>query len=256
MINTFYKSAILLILSSCLIATGATTLHAQEKQAAHKTMKVFGSPFDPVIPPVHRAYVSSGFEANILSSAMLERPGKSSRLTTPRYTLFFNGGLNLNYNFSNAAGFFVGLSIKNIGFIEKYDNPDSTVKRRVYALGIPLGLKFGNMMKGNYVILGGGVDFPFNYKEKGFVKRSDKDKFNEWFSDRTPAVMPYIFAGFRLTPGISLKFQYYPGNFLNPDYTTTENGITVKPYDGYKVNLMFVSFAVNIPYFPHTDYRK
>lgn len=256
MTNTCYKSTFYLILSCCLLTAGS--LHAQEQETSHrhKEIKVFGSPLDPVIPPVHRAYVSSGFEGNILSTAMLERPGKSAKLTTPRYTIFFNGGMNLNYNFSNAAGFFVGLSIKNIGFIEKYDNPDSTVKRRVYALGIPIGLKFGNMMKGNYVMLGGGVDFPFNYKEKGFVKRSDKDKFNEWFSDRTPAVMPYVFVGFRLNPGVSLKFQYYPGNFLNPDYTTTENGMTIKPYDGYKVNLMFVSFAVNIPYFPHTDYRK
>lgn len=214
---------------------------------------VFGSPMDPVIPPVHRAYVSTGFEANILSTAMLEKPGVSSKMTTPRYTIFFNGGLNLNYNFSNGAGFFVGATLKNIGFIEKYNNPDSTVKRRVYALGIPVGLKFGNMMKGNFVMIGGGVDFPLNYKEKGFVKRNDKTKFNEWFSQRTPAVMPYAFVGFRVSPGVSLKLQYYPGNFLNPDFSETVNGVTVKPYAGYKVNLMYASFAINIPYFPHTD---
>lgn len=237
--------------------TGISTTihcHAQENdKEKKKSIKVFGSPYDPVIPPVHRAYVSTGFDAYILSTAMLEKPGVSSQLTTPRFTGFFNAGFNLNYNFSNSVGFFTGLGIKNIGFIEKYNNPDSTVKRRVYALGIPLALKFGNMMKGNYFMIGGGVDFPFNYKEKGFVKRSDKTKFNEWFSQRTPPVMPYVFAGFRIRPGIALKLQYYPGNFLNPDYETTENGITVKPYDGYKVNLMYASLAINIPYFPHTD---
>jgi len=252
-ITGFATTALLL---GGLLIFSTTTVNAQEKpHKSKKQIRVLGMAHDPVIPPVKRAYLSTGFESSILSTAMVERPGKSAALTTPRYTLFFNGGTNLHFNFSKSAGFFVGLGLKNIGFIDKYDVLDSTVIRRVYALGIPVGLKFGNMKKGNYVMLGGGVDFPINYKEKGFVKRNDKTKFNEWFSQRTPAVMPYVYAGFRLNPGVSLKFQYNPTNFLNPDFSTAVSGVVIKPYAGYKVNLMFVSLALNIPYRPHTDDR-
>jgi hypothetical protein len=250
-INTFASAALLL---SGLLVLGSSTVNAQEKtQKSKKHVRVMGMTHNPVNPPLKRAYFSSGFESSILSTAMVERPGKSAALTTPRYTLFFNLGTNMHFNFSKSAGFFVGLGLKNIGFIDKYDVLDSTVISRVYALGIPVGLKFGNMKKGNFLMIGGGVDFPINYKEKGFVKRNDKTKFNEWFSQRTPAVMPYLFAGFRLNPGASVKFQYYPSNFLNPDFSTSVNGAIVKPYAGYNVNLMYVSVAFNIPYRPQTD---
>ncbi len=250
-----------LLLTTALIAFN-TRVHAQDNDQSkphrtHKTkVRVLGMAHDPVIPPVKRAFLSTGFESSILSTAMVESPWKPAALTTPRFTFFFNFGTNLHYNFSKSAGFFVGLGLKNIGFIEKFDISDSTVIRRVYALGIPLGLKFGNMTKGSYAIIGGGVDFPLNYKEKGFVKRNDKTKFNEWFSQRTPAVMPYVFVGCRLNPGVSLKLQYYPTNFMNPDFETVAGGVTAKPYAGYKVNLMYISLAVNIPYRPHTDDKK
>ncbi len=142
-----------------------------------------------------RAYLSTGMDGYILSTSILQKNGGDAKLTTPRFTGFFHIGLNINFDFSNHSGFYTGINIKNIGFIEKYNNPDSTVKRRVYTFGIPLGLKFGNLKEGNYFLVGGGVDFPFNFKEKGFIKRSNKVKFNEWFSDRTPTVMPYVFIG-------------------------------------------------------------
>jgi hypothetical protein len=43
--------------------------------------------------------------------------------------------------------------------------------------------------------------------------------------------MPYAFAGIAINKGFTFKAQYYPNNFLNPDFTT--NGI--KPYAGYDV---------------------
>src|SRR5690606_26603856 len=85
------------------------------------------------------------------------------------------------------------------------------------------------------------------YREKGFVRRGDKSKFNEWFSTRTPAVLPYVFVGARVKPGLSLKLQYYPGNFLNPDFTDDAG---VQPYDGYKVNLIMATMGIEIPYRP------
>lgn len=200
--------------------------------------------------PTKKAYFSTGMDGYILSTTLKQRSGESVNLSTPRFSAFLHLGVNVNYDFSKKFGIYTGLSVKNIGFIEKFSNPDSTVKHRVYTFGIPLGVKIGNVKYGSYLIVGGGIDFPFNYKEKGFIKRSDKTKFNEWFSSRTPAAMPYVFIGAHLRPLMAIKLQYYPSNFMNPDYTTTVAGTTVKPYAGYDVNLIMLTFGFDITYRP------
>jgi len=191
------------------------------------------------------AYLSTNMDGHILSSSFLSKNGGDAQMTTPRYTAFFHFGLNLNFDLGQHVGVFTGMNIKNIGFIEKI--ADSTIKRRTYTIGIPLGFKIGNLRHDNYVIIGGGVDFPFNYREKGFVRRGDKSKFNEWFSTRTPAALPYVFVGARVKPGLSLKLQYYPGNFLNPDFTDDAGR---QPYHGYEVNLIMATMGIDIPYRP------
>lgn len=198
-------------------------------------------------PDIGKVYLTSGMDGNILSTAFMSMNGGDTKLTTPRFTTFFHIGTNFHYNFSTSFGIFTGVGIKNIGFIEKFDSPDSTVKRRVYTIGIPVGIKIGNMTEGSYFMLGGGIDMPFNFKEKGFIKRNDKVKFNEWFSSRTPAIMPYVFLGTRLRPGFIFKLQYYPGNFLNPDFKAADGST---PYAGYDVQLTTLSFGFNIPYRP------
>ncbi|MGN6478106.1 MAG: hypothetical protein ACTHKV_12850 [Flavipsychrobacter sp.] len=203
-------------------------------------------------PKPHKFYWSNALDAAIFSTSTYSYPGKSSQLSTLRFSYFFNFGFNFNYDFSNHVGLYTGVGIKNIGYIEQIKAVDSTIKRRVYTIGVPLGIKIGNIKRRNYVMLGGGVDIPFNYKEKGFVKRGNKEKFNEWFSDRTTLLMPYVFVGGSFAPGISLKLQYYPGNFMNTDYQ--ENMVVggvptmVKPYAGYNVNLVLLSLGMDIHY--------
>lgn len=213
----------------------------------------FGQEATAEVKKEKKFYWSTGMDGYILSTSMMQKTGADNKLTTPRFTGFFHIGVHLNHDFSNSSGIYAGLNIKNIGFIEKYTNPDSTVKRRVYTLGIPVGLKFGNLGKGNYLLVGGGVDFPFNYKEKGFIKRSDKTKFNEWFSDRTARVMPYVFIGAHFRPLFSFKLQYYPVNFLNQDYTETA-GITpvaIQPYKDYKkTQLIMATFGFDMNFRP------
>src|SRR5690606_16411381 len=116
---------------------------------------------------------------------------------------------------------------------------------RVYALGVPLAIKLGNLKERKFIFAGGGADLALNYKEKGFVNRGDKTKFHEWFSDRTPALMPYLFVGASVDPGLTLKVQYYPGNFLNPEFTPRSG---LQPYAGYHVHLFFVSLGVDLHY--------
>lgn len=201
---------------------------------------------------VNKAYWSNGIDGYILSSAINGNGATDPNIGTPRFTAFFHIGTNLNYDFNKNVGIFTGFSIKNIGFIEKFNNPDSTVKRRVYTFGIPLGFKFGNLKHGSYLIAGGGVDFPFNYKEKGFIDRGDKDKFNEWFSTRTPSVMPYFFIGAHLRPVMAIKLQYYPANFMNPNFSETIGGTKVYPYKDYNVQLLMLTFGFDINYRPRS----
>ncbi len=197
--------------------------------------------------PVQKLYLSSGIDGYVLSTASLTKHDVS-KMTIPRFTAFFHVGVNANYDFNKNFGLFTGVNIKNIGFIEK--TGDVTTKRRVYTAGIPLALKLGNVRHGHYFMLGGGVDFPFNFKEKTYVKRSDKEKFNEWFSDRTPAVMPYVFVGAHVHPGLAVKLQYYPTNFLNADYSEAIEGGFYKPYADYDVKLMMLTLSFDISYYP------
>jgi len=177
------------------------------------------------------------------SSALFSKPGKDESLSTLRVSNVFNVALTLNHDFSNVVGIYTGIGIRNIGFTEKYKAADSTVKRRVYCLEVPAGIKIGSMYRRRYIVLGGGADFAFNYKEKGYVRRGNKDKFNEWLSDRTEIIMPFVFAGVSFNPGLVFRVQYYPQNFLKPGFTD-DNG--VKPYAGYNTNLLMLNIGIDI----------
>ncbi len=114
-----------------------------------------------------------------------------------------------------------GLNIKNLGFIIKGDT--TTNKYRVYTLGVPVGLKIGKL-KGNHLIVGGGVDFPFNYKVKRWDRnRQNKTKSNEWFSNKVNPVLPYATVGARFKNSITAKVLYYPTNFWNDNHAIYKN---------------------------------
>jgi hypothetical protein len=154
-----------------------------------------------------------------------------------RFTYFVNLGVTFNFNLSPHLGIYTGVDVKNIGYIEQ-DN-GTTTKRRSYNVGAPLGIKIGNMHdNGTYFMFGGGIDFPFNFQEKMFQTRDNKKRINEWFSNRTPNTMPYLFAGFTFNHHISAKVQYYPTNFLNEGY---RNEAGVQIYDGTEVHLILFS---------------
>jgi hypothetical protein len=229
------------LLSSALTITG---LYSQAQDTGDSTRAVR-----------KKFYTSGSFDMFIFSTSVMDKlSNPSTQLSTLRFTYFPNLGLNFNYDFNNTIGLFSGINMKNIGFIEKIAVIDSTVKRRVLTLGVPLGIKVGKFSRHNFGFLGGGVDFPFNYKEKGYIRRGNKDKFNEWFSDRTAPVMPYFFAGFSYGPGITVKFQYYPQNFLNTSYaewipSTQGAGKYEYIYSNYtNVNLILLSIGFDVPY--------
>lgn len=199
--------------------------------------------------PVRRWYWGTSYDFALFSSAIFEKPGTDRKmLQTVRFSLL-NLGYHINYDFDEHFGMFSGIGIKNLGFIEK--DGDSTIKRRVYTLGVPLGFKLGNLQKRHFGFIGGGFDMPFNYREKGFVRRRDKDKFSEWFSDRTPEFMPFLFAGFSYGSGSTLKVQYYPGNFFNQEFQEEHNGEIRYPYRGYTAHIIYISLGMDLHFKKH-----
>lgn len=235
----------LITASMALLCVHAATAQEQAPEKAKR------SHYANTNGKIGKVYMATQMDGYILSTSMMEK-GATTKWTTPRFTAFLHIGTTAHINFNNNFGLFSGIGIKNIGFIEKFDGNDSTVKRRVYTIGLPLGVKIGNMF-GNYAMIGGGVDFPFHFKEKGFVKRNDKVKESKWFGQQTASVLPYVFVGGHFRPGINVKVQYYPTNFLNPDYQKTVGGVTYKPYAGYNVNLAMVTLGIDIPYRPKFD---
>lgn len=183
-----------------------------------------------------KVYLSSGANGSILSFASVKLNGESLK-TLPRYTLFFNMGTNVNVDLAPTVGLFSGVNISNIGMITRYDN-DVKLKQRVYAVGIPLGIKLGEM---DDAFVYGGVEaaFAVNYKEKRFEGDEKVGKFNEWFSDRTTRVMPSVFVGFQEKGGFGLKVQYYLTDFLNADFRAQD----LQPYKGIESRLFFLTLS-------------
>jgi hypothetical protein len=199
------------------------------------------------VPEYKRFYVGNGLDFAMLSTAIVSKPGSNTQLTMPRFTAVVNFGITLNYDLNNRIGLMSGLGIRNMGFIEK--SGSSTIKRRVYSFGVPLGIKIGDLRNRNFTFFGGGADFPFHYKEKGFQKRSEKMVESNWFGDQTPRVLPFIFAGYSFDPGVTLKLQYYPTNFLNTAFQEADiHGDFYRPYQGYKVHLLLLSLGIDIHY--------
>jgi hypothetical protein len=194
-------------------------------------------------PRLDRYFIGTSLDGLIFSTALIEN-NNSTTWGTLRFTAVFNLGLTFNLNLSRRFGLYSGLDVKNIGFITG-DTMGGTSKFRTYNVGIPIGIKIGDMLpRRSYIFLGGGVDAPVNYKEKHFVSRAQKTKSTEWFSDRTPAIMPYVFAGAAIY-GFTLKIQYYPNNFFNPDFTSNNS----QPYATNDVHLLLFSVGTTTPLF-------
>jgi hypothetical protein len=163
-----------------------------------------------------------------------------------RFSPFFNLQNWVNFDKSEHFGWFTGLSVRNVGFI--YDVPDSDVKMkyRTYNLGIPIGIKVGNLNK-SFMFAGYELEFPINYKEKTFIDGDKDDKTSVWFSSRVNTLNHSIMAGVQLPYGATLKFKYYLTNFFNKDYKADDgNGGTYKPYENSDVNVFYFSLSFGL----------
>lgn len=125
-----------------------------------------------------------------------------------RFTPFANYSIQGHKDFGKSVGAYIGIGVKNQGFITKYSN-DTTVKSRAYCLSIPVGLKFGNMEEDMYMYIAAEMLAQFDYKEKLFTG-STKDKRKNYY---TNDINPIVWSG---TIGANLK-----GFTLGAEYTFT-----------------------------------
>jgi len=229
-----------------LLAAGACFLCCFQTAFAQTKVDTV-SDFKVQVNVPKRFYAGNGLDLAMLSTAFVSKPGSDTKITMPRFTAVVNLGFTFYYDLNERFGLMSGIGVRNMGFIEK--DGDVTYKRRVYALGIPLGIKFGDLRNRNFAFGGAGIDLPFHYKEKAFEQRSSKTKRSDWFGDQTPRVLPFFFAGHSWDPGITVKLQYYPTNFINPDYAEDPGVSTnIHPFAGHKVNLLLLSVGIDIHY--------
>jgi len=167
-----------------------------------------------------------------------------------RFSPVFNIQNWVNIDKSDHFGLFTGLSVRNVGFI--YDDPaqpNVRFKARTYNLGIPIGVKIGNLSD-RFLFFGYELEVPITYKEKRFVDEDKVSKNNVWFSDKVTTFNHSLMAGVQLTDGATLKFKYYLTNFFNKDYVpTNEDSI---PYNQMDVNIFY--FSLNFGLLKNTDF--
>ncbi len=246
---------VLLFLSCMTVMTASAQKIAGETQKVEfkeKKHKKHKKPKKKRPFTARRFFIGTDVDGAMFSTAFIHHvyPPLTTQLPTNtvgtvRFSGFLNTGITFNFNITQTVGVFTGIDIKNIGFND-FTYADSTIKRRSYNVGIPLGIKIGNMDdKKPFGFIGGGIDKPINYKQKQYFVRNEKtERFSEWFSKRTPEFMPYVFIGAALKQGAVFKLQYYPGNFLNPNYAPS------KGYNsnyGYDVHVLLLSIGYWVP---------
>lgn len=195
-------------------------------------------------------YWTSGLEM-IFSFANIDDNGSESG-NVMRWAPVFNLQGMVNYDFSRRVGLFSGIAVRNVGYIyNNYtfyeDDVLITVKKkfRTYNLGIPIGIKIGNLGKG-FLYGGYEIELPFHYKEKTF-RDENKDKLTVWFSNRIEQFQHGFLVGFQFPYGTSIKFKYYLSGFHNTGYTESSGN---KPYDNLNSNVFY--FSLNWTLFRNT----
>jgi hypothetical protein len=208
------KKLISLCLLACLILLAPNTGFSKKLNGLTQKKSPIGE--TALDGSVKKWNVSGTADASMFQLALLELGGQSS-LSTLRYSLFFNTGFQLNRTLTKNMQIFSGINIKNLGLIYRTDS--FVQKYRSYTIGAPLGLKIGKL-KSQYLVVGGGVDFPFHSKKKQWDKgdRGSKVKSRKWFSNEVNSTLVYGFLGYRFKGGLTLKAFYYPTNYWSDSF--------------------------------------
>jgi hypothetical protein len=204
-------------------------------------------------------YTSAEYEI-IFSFANITTPVGVNVDQNMRWSPVFNPAGHLNYNFSENFGLNFGLALRNVGFIPKFDadpNDPELIDRlivRTYNLGLPLGVKIGNLHQDDplFLFLGYELELPMHFRQREFSGSDRENTSSSWFSDRTPTLMNSVFAGIQLPNGTAIKFKYYITEFFNPDFSTNQGGVIEQPYRDFNANVFYFS----LEFFPFRDVNR
>lgn len=203
---------------------------------------------------------------------LAENPNAEISKNPLRFTAFFHLGQYWHIDFKNYFGILTGMGMRNVGLISDEKIPetigsdimtDHKIIRRIYTIGVPLGLKIGSFRDHIYFFGGGEYELAFHYKQKYWKSHSrsgSKTKENEWFASQTPTFLPSVFGGVQLPGGINIKFKYYLTDFLNHDYSRTNTNGTFEVGDltRYKTSQVFyisLSWQINTAYITKKEWQ-
>lgn len=195
-----------------------------------------------VTPPPGKAYFTQGAEWNFTLPVLWGAADGDRGVV--RFAPVINLRSLLHLDASEHAGAFAGLSLGNVGFIRDEGN-GIRHKYRAYTVGLPLGIKLGRM-HGTLVALGYELELPFHYKEKRFVDERRNDRFGVWFSDRTASLFQSLFITVQGPAGTTLTLRYHLANFHRTDFVERKDGVEVRPYDGFRTNLLMASLGYGL----------
>lgn len=195
-----------------------------------------------------RSYITTDGEL-IFSFADVSRGGVNID-TDLRFTSWYHAGTYYNHDITGGLGFFYGLAIRNVGFITHDEVVGgamySTVKRRAYTLGLPVGVKLGSLNRDMFLFGGAEYEWPFHYKEKRFVDRERVYREKDWFSHQTNRLIPSIYAGINFPTQTAVTFKFYLKDFLNSSYREPVTGIM--PYSGMRTQIFYISLSKRFKY--------
>ncbi|MBN2669738.1 MAG: hypothetical protein JXR60_10970 [Bacteroidales bacterium] len=190
--------------------------------------------------------------------------------TNLRFSAWYHVQWHWHFDFNNNIGTFWGLGSRNVGYASIPENNNNFVKgftsynatteqfeindpiykdkqmsdiiRRVYTIGVPLGLKLGLFDKSLFLFFGAEVELPFHYKNKVWIDDEKIYKSSEWFSKQVNPVLYSSFVGVQLPWGINIKFKWYWNDLMNPNY----DYYSVKPYAYQNSQMYYFSFGMNM----------
>lgn len=154
-----------------------------------------------------------------------------------RFSCWYHFSETMNIDFGKGAGMITGVGMENVGIITK-PKDDYTVKQRAYALGVPLGLRFGDLENSNFIALGAEGELMLDYKEKVFNGNDKVRKHHEWLSNNTNLLNPSVFLKYQ-KKSLVITAKYYLFDFLIPSNILTEEGSAPIPASAISTSKMF-----------------
>ncbi len=153
-------------------------------------------------------YFSSMMDASTFTWANIKNVG----ICGPRYTAFINSGAHANYNIRKNIAVFTGLEARNLGFADVVNN--KRIRHKSTYIGLPLGLRIGNLKEKTELRFGTGFDVAASYKYKEWTVGDKQDKIKPNVNaSALRRFNPYVFAGYSFN-NMGVKLQYYPKSFF------------------------------------------